>query len=244
MKRSLIVSVLIMAIPCLAASQQGKKSNRNKNAPAALPNIRLLYPPPIGSIFDRTCTRLTKTEIKSEWVEETVRRAPEFQALWDKEGPAYLSATFAEVGMEFPYREMQATLTVCPPVSNMSIPLLINVLPFLSTVQATVQHTVPMGHLSETIFHELMHHYVTPVYSTSELRRKYQKEHPQVLSHLHVMALEKFALLKLGKEEELKFLDQFYRNNPPPAHYKRAWEIVSDIEGHEAFVKELKLVRK
>jgi hypothetical protein len=98
--------------------------------------------------------------------------------------------------------------------------------------------------LERTIFHELMHHYVTPAYAISAFRKKYEKEHPQVSSHLHVMALEKFALLKLGKTEELTFIDRLYRNNPPPANYKRAWEIVNDIEAHEAFIKELQLLRK
>jgi hypothetical protein len=58
------------------------------------------------------------------------------------------------------------------------------------------------------------------------------------------MAIEKFALMKLGKIEELKYLDYQYRNNPPPAYYKRAWEIVNDIEGHEPFIKELRSLRK
>jgi len=37
----------------------------------------------------------------------------------------------------------------------------------------------------------------------------------------------------------LKYLDQEYRTDPPPSHYKRAWEIVNDIEDYRAFIKEL-----
>ena len=43
------------------------------------------------------------------------------------------------------------------------------------------------------------------------------------------MAIEKMTLLKLNKLEELKTIDYEYRNSPEAA-YKRAWEIVSDIE--------------
>jgi hypothetical protein len=198
----------------------------------------MLYPSG-GTIFDRICPQLLKTQINPEWVEETVRRVPEFQALWDKQGAEYLSVTFAEIGLKFPYGEMQAALTVCP-VSSMSVPLMINVRAFLSSEKSPA----PPEHFAEVVFHELMHHYTYPVNAVSALRKKYAKEPPVVLSHLHVMAIEKFALSKLRKTEELKYLDYQYRNNPPPSYYKRAWEIVNDIEGYESFIKELKLLQK
>jgi hypothetical protein len=45
----------------------------------------------------------------------------------------------------------------------------------------------------------------------------------------------------------LKFLDNDYRTNATtnfPPDYKRAWEIVNDIEGYEVFLKELKSMPK
>ena len=78
-----------------------------------IPKVHLLYPPD-GIIFDRSfCPQFTKTDVKPEWVQETVRRRAELQALWDKEGPKYLQAAFSEIGFPFPYREIQAYLTVC-----------------------------------------------------------------------------------------------------------------------------------
>src|SRR5262245_46251949 len=77
-----------------------------------IPKIYLLYPPD-GTVFDRNCSQFTKTDIKPEWIQETVRRHAEFQALWDKEGPKYLEVALSEIGLPFPYREMQAYLTVC-----------------------------------------------------------------------------------------------------------------------------------
>ncbi|HEX5733984.1 MAG TPA: hypothetical protein VF131_14210 [Blastocatellia bacterium] len=240
MKVIIIAVFLAIALPHANHGQTaGKKRGQNtKVERTQIPVIRLLYPSG-GTIFDRTCPQFLKTQINPEWVQETARRVPEFQALWDKHGPAYLSVTFAEIGLGFPYGEMQAALTVCP-VSSMSIPLMINVRAFLSSEQSQV----PPEHFAEVVFHELMHHYTQRVNASSALRKKYAKEPPVVLSHLHVMAIEKFVLLKLGRTEELKYLDYQYRNNPPPSFYKRAWEIVNDIEGYESFIKEMKLLQK
>jgi hypothetical protein len=118
MNRLIAVVSIILTLPNLAFNQAG-----DKKLPIALPPllvIRVLYPPPAGSVFDRMCRQLLGTQVDPEWVKEAVRRVPEFQAIWDKEGPAYLSATFAEVGIKFQYQEMQVTLTACPPVNSMS----------------------------------------------------------------------------------------------------------------------------
>jgi hypothetical protein len=53
------------------------------------------------------------------------------------------------------------------------------------------------------------------------------------------LALEKFVLAKMGKVDELKWLDHRYRTASAPA-YKRAWEIVNDVEGVEKVLNELK----
>jgi len=237
MKRSLIAATLVIVAFQLSLGQtKGNKPNRRNSAEQRpIPKVDFLYPAPLGTIFDRTCPQLLNTQINPGWVQETVRRLPEFQAQWDREGPKYLSLILAEIGLKFPYREMQAALTVCP-VSTMSMPLMINVRSFLSTAPSPA----PPEFFSEVVFHELMHHYVSPVFASSALRKKYAVEPPVTLYHLHVMALEKFVLMKLGKTVELKHLDYLYRTDPPPSYYKRAWEIVNDIEGYEAFIKELK----
>lgn len=203
-----------------------------------LPKIYLVYQPD-GTVFDRTCPQFTKTEVKPEWIQETAKRRSEFQSDWDKEGPRYLMAALNEIGLPFPYREMQATLTVCSIGGSLSSPLLLNVRRFLSDAE----DPLPPWLFAEIVYHELMHHYTRPVYSLSQLRKKYSFEPLQTQNHLHVMALEKLALLKLGKEAELKFIDRRYRTQAPPT-YKRAWEIVNDLEGYEAFLTELKAVPK
>jgi hypothetical protein len=51
------------------------------------------------------------------------------------------------------------------------------------------------------------------------------------------------VLLKLGKEDELKRVASEYQSVLPP-EYKRAWEIVDKIEGHQPMVNELKQLAK
>ena len=199
-------------------------------AAIAIPKIEFLYPPPVGTVFDRNCGTAEAAD-----VQETVRRAAEFQRQWDAEGPAYLRAAVAGIGRPFPYREMQVTMTVCSNTATMSMPLMVNMRQFLSTAKSSPPH----DDFVEKVFHELMHHYVSPVMSGSTLRKKYAGESPVVFVHLHVMALEKFVLQKLGKSEELKFLEEEYVTDPPPSNYKRAWEIMN-AEGERAFIEELR----
>jgi hypothetical protein len=106
MNRIMVVALLVIAAPQIALSQT-KHTKPNRNIRAALgsiPKVSFLYPAPYGTVFDRNCPQLLKTQVDAEWVRETVRRLPEFQERWDREGPAYLSATFAEIGLKFPYR--------------------------------------------------------------------------------------------------------------------------------------------
>ena len=149
-----------------------------------------------------------------------------------------MNAALTEVGMDFPYREMQATLTVCLPAST-STPLIVDVKEFLPTAKKSA----PAWEFSEIVFHELMHTYVSPVLAHSALIKKYQSEAPTTKYHLHVMAVEKMTLLRLNRLDDLKVIDRDYRNGPEPA-YKRAWEIVSDIEGYQPFIEELKALTK
>ena len=149
-----------------------------------------------------------------------------------EDGPEYLRTVIKEVRLPFPYRAMQAILTVCPGVSSMGEPLLINVR------QSDGNDSPPVGLFAVYLFHELMHQYVRPVLSASPLRKKYASEPPAVQLHLHALALVRFALVKLGKDTELKYMDAQARGT------NRAWKIVSDIEGYEPFLKELRAVPK
>jgi hypothetical protein len=195
-----------------------------------------------GTNLDQRCATLAKTAVEPAWIEEAARRRVEFRRMWDAEGPSYLKAALNEIGRDFPYRDMVATLTVCPIGASMSLPLLINLHPFLESTQTSPGPKWPLWYLPAVIFHEVMHNYTARVPATYELRRKYENEATRVKTHLLVMAVEKRVFGKLWSAEKMKWLDNDYRTNSGPA-YKRAWEIVNDIEGAEPFIRELKRLR-
>jgi len=197
-------------------------------AAVALPKVDIIYPPH-GTIYDRNCSNAAQAD-----VDAAVKLRPELDAEWAHEGPQYLNAAFEAVGKPFPFAEMQAYLTVCPSAGTMSSPLMVNVRQYL----AGAAHPAPNGDFSEKLFHELMHHYVSAIGINTPLRKKYASEPMIVQAHLHVIALEKLVLTKLGKTPELKFLEEEYVTSPKDS-YARAWQIVNE-EGYEKFIDELR----
>ena len=230
--RSLLFTGLLIGL-CPASTWGAPKAS----VATKLPEVETLYPPG-GSLLDRLCESDFKLPLDEQAVQSAVQKRPEFQKQWDEEGPAYMNAALTEIGLDFPFREMQATLTVCLPAST-SIPLIVEVNEFLPTAKKPA----PAWEFSEIVFHELMHTYVRPVFAHSALMKKYQNESPTTKYHLHVMAVEKMTLLKLKRLDDLTTIDHEYRNGSDPA-YKRAWEIVNDIEGEQPFIEELKALRR
>jgi len=113
----------------------------------------------------------------------------------------------------------------------------------LSRGLQTASTPTPSWEFAEVLFHELMHTYVSRVYGSSALMKKYQNEPPTTRFHLHVMAIERMTLLKMNRPDQLAAIDHDYRTGPDP-QYRRAWEIVSDIEGYQPFIAELKALRQ
>ncbi len=218
MRRFLAAALLSLAIPAAAAKHP------------AIPKVDVVYPP-FGTIFDRTCGSFMKSHGPSnDQIEAAGRLRARLQEVWDAEGPKYLAAAFDEIGAEFPYGEVQVYLTTCD-LSAMSGPIMVNVSRFLPGAA----HGAPIEEFVEDTFHELMHNYTMSVRG-SAMRRKYAKEPPIVVNHLHVMALEKFVLTKLGKKEMLASLEKGYATDP---QYERAWQIMN-AEGEKVFLDELK----
>ena len=228
-----IVSPVAFFALAIILSPLRSTSQEIKSRQISVPRIFLVYPKN-GTPFDRECGTYLQKPVEKSAIDETANRLGEFQALWDREGALFMKTALQEVGVPFPYQEMQATLTVCD-LSSVSSPLIINVKNFLSLSEKQQ----PLWAFPEIVFHEVMHTYVRNVYDISILRKKYASEPPVILNHLHEMALEKLILLKLNRTDLLHWVDNRYRNLFPPV-YKRAWEIVNDIEGYEAFIKELK----
>ncbi len=188
--------------------------------------------------FDQSCERWRTTKIEPQWYEELKTKITMLQDAWEHEAPLLLGTTITEIHKPFRYTEMLATLTLCP-IPSMSRPLLINVRAFLDG--PTQQQPRPLFLFAAVVFHELLHTYVIGVLprGQSALLEKYQSEEPLVKNHLHLMAIMKLVYLKLDRAEQLQQIiarESAY-DNPG---YRRAWQIVNDLEGHDAFVQELR----
>ncbi len=90
-----------------------------------------------------------------------------------------------------------------------------------------------------TLFHELLHVWVDEnISQESTLVKKYRKEDIEVKAHIHLMALQKMVYLNLNRPDLLEMIDDGYRNFAPPS-YRRAWQIVNDIEGYEIVLQDI-----
>jgi hypothetical protein len=188
--------------------------------------------------FDQSCEQWRNTKIERQWYEELKTKIKAFQDYWDQEAPLLLATAISTINKPFPYQEILATLTLCP-IRSMSRPLLINVRPFLDG--PTQQRPRPMFLFSALLFHELLHTYVIGALPQGQslLLERYKGEEPVVKNHLHLMAVMKMVYLQLDREGQLQQIIEKDREIDNPA-YERAWQIVNDIEGYQAFVQELR----
>jgi len=198
---------------------------------AEVPSILLKY----SWVFDSWCAAQTGVEIKQIERERLAAKFLDLQAAWNKTGPALLAQTEKTIGKPFYEKEMIATVFLCKKTPSMSMPLLINGNWFVSDAP------MPTDIVADIIYHELMHTYLVdhfPNLPSSPLLTKYGNEDPGVLSHLHLMALQKTVYLELGLKERIAKVIEFDSEHYKGA-YKRSWEIVIQ-EGADKFVAELK----
>ena len=119
-----------------------------------VPKVVIVYPPD-GTAFDRGCERFTKVAANPSHIKEAAARLQEFQTAWDELGPRLTQTALREVGIPYPYREVQATLTACNlGMGGTSSPLLMYVEPYVRT-----ENRRPMWVFAEQLYHELMHTY-------------------------------------------------------------------------------------
>jgi len=159
------------------------------------------------------------------------------KSVWNKSGPILFGKVFETFGRGFKRKEITATVSVCqaPSYSN---PLVLNVNRFLKSYMGT-RPVRSDESFADLVFHEMLHTWVTENMTwPTPLTTKYGNEERTVTNHLHLMALQKFVYTELGRADLLRMIDDQYRNMSAPA-YNRAWEIVSTIEGYEAFIAEI-----
>lgn len=197
-------------------------------APQPLPDVVFVYPGPHGTIFDRVCEGWIKQKVNPADVQELLSRKAEFEAEWDKIGKRYMQLALDATGRPYPYRQIQATLSVCAP-DSMAFPLLIRMNDFMASNTEYYVHDFAL-----LAFHELMHHHAQAIEGKSKIFVKYADLPFSIRAHIHVVAFERYVLEKTGRTEQLAKLKAYYAAGKTD-HYRRAWEIV-DTEGVEAVI--------
>lgn len=217
MKKVLILSLLTLSPLAMSKS----------------PKITLRYSP----YFDFWCSQQTNIDISDEQKNRLAQIFPALQNAWDKLGPTLLKKTESLMGKDFSQNEMIATVFLCKKTPSISMPLLINANWF-----TTYENPQPADLAADIIYHELIHTYLVDNFPeqlyNSALLKKYANEEPGVLSHIHLMALQKKVYLELGLKDRIEKVISFESESYKGA-YKRSWEIVNS-EGEESLVKELK----
>src|SRR6188472_3321239 len=100
----------------------------------------------------------------------------------------------------------------------------------------------PILYFQGIVFHELLHTYVNSILGWSgstPLLTKYANEPDGVRRHLHLDAIQKLVYQKLGRAADLAAIVESDGANFGP-DYRRAWQIVNDLEDARAFAAELR----
>lgn len=190
-------------------------------------------------LYDGVCSQAPGKIIDPTWAQEAEKKTQDFESMWLAEAPSMMAKLFDLFGLGFQRKEMTATLSVCPKSPSTSDPLVLAVNTYLKSYMG--DKPVRQGYqFADLVFHELLHTWVRENLSwPSPLYEKYINEPPVVRNHLHLMAVQQYVYLKMGRKDLSDWIDLSYSKMPFP-EYNRAWEIVTQIEGAQPFIDEFK----
>jgi hypothetical protein len=198
------------------------------------PTVTVVYSPSLDSI----CSLVRGGTIEEDWSRELEDRKAEFEESWTAAGPKLIDATEALTGKPFPAEDFTARLTLCDLPSQSFVGISVNMRYALRSFSST---PVPMRYKVDTLFHELLHKYLSehPV-SGSDLLAQHAAEPTRVQNHLHLLALQKAVLMRVGDVQALKD-DIAIDSELPGGYYMRAWEIVNATDNeYLSYVAELR----
>lgn len=153
---------------------------------------------------------------------------PEIRAAWESIEPAMAHAV-----RELTHKAFSPTgkvrLTLCEVASNSFFGATVNMRYALQSFSST---PVPPRYKLDTAFHELLHAFVdrhTP--ANSGLLAAHAEEPSCVRNHLHLLALQKAVLIKLGEKDALAQVISI-DSQLPSGCYRRAWALVNETQSH------------
>lgn len=167
---------------------------------------------------------------------------PELVAAWEKEAPALFTELIFSFGKGFSQSERTVILYLSGNSSYGSARFLVIGLRYIIDPKPWVASFSREENFTATVFHELLHVWVDEHIDAkkSPLLQKYQKEHVDTREHIHLMALQRMVYQKLKRQNMLEMLDYGYRNLCSP-EYRRAWQIVVDLEGDKAVLEDIQV---
>jgi hypothetical protein len=177
---------------------------------------------------------------------ELDRRLPEFSKLWKESGATLLPATVDLIGRPYGRTEEEITLTLCQWLSPMSNPLMLRVREYLKSTSVDnpngPRDLKPSAYFVGQVFHELIHRYLDRHFpridqpDQSAMVKSHASEPGGVLTHLHLLSVQKAVYLKLNRGKELETIIAW--DKKLGGNYKRAWELV-ESDGYQKYIDEL-----
>jgi hypothetical protein len=199
---------------------------------------------PISSTAQPTPVELVYSEhsgeqcsAKAEWVAELQSRLPEFRSIWDAVGPPMLRSVAALTGKSVDSRPRRVLLTLCDSPSQSVFGLSVNMRFALRSFTA---EPVPLRYKVDTVFHEILHDFITQhTPRSSALLSLHKSESQCVRNHLHLLALQKAVLLSVEQPEALAQVVSI-DSRLPSGCYQRAWSLINESENsYKQYVAEL-----
>lgn len=178
--------------------------------------------------------------VTDEMQKQLEKQLPILIAAWRKDAQIFFGIVFSFFKRGFKDKERTAIVNLSHGYSYGSHWLLVlGLRRFLNSDQWNPRLNKEDA-FSSLVFHELLHIWVDENLNEKKslILLKYCNEDSHILAHLHLMAIQKMVYLKINRPDLLEMLDDSYCNFSPPA-FRRAWEIVNDVEGYENVLSDL-----
>ncbi len=190
----------------------------------------------VGSLFFKNKFGFKK--IESTQKEQFRKSLPRLIASWTEQGPILFGEIFSLFNCGFKQKRRTVTIFLGANLGYGSSNFLVLGLRSYLDSELWEEPISREDAFAALVFHELLHIWVDDaINGESALLTKYGNEHIHVREHIHLMAIQKMVYLKL-QPDMLKFLDESYRKFAS-SEYRRAWEIVNDIEGYEKVLQDI-----
>lgn len=214
-------------------------NNEEKSVPLQCPEITFAYDWR-SSIMDTIFSVYYGNDVTDDLLARSETLLPKLVAAWKQTAPLLFEEVFSVFKRGFRDRKRTAIINLSHYYSYGSHWFLI--LSLRSYVEAEKwNRSISLEYsFVSTVFHELLHIWLDDNFDENKscMLAKYHNENIHVLSHIHLMAIEKMVYLKINRPDIAAYIANSYCNFCSP-EYRRSWEIVNDVEGYETIIQDV-----